>query len=240
MEEVPKDLREEIGVLAGFLNRVEGLRLVLKDLDYRYEYVSEGWQESTGLHEVLGKTVFDVFPLWRAQKYHREEVEVIESERIVDTFEEIVMVEGGREQLWRSLKGPRRRDGEVVGMVIIGLLVDPELLRGRLVDERPEAVDWLERHAVEEMTMLEVADKLGMSRRTLEREFQRKTGMSPASYRKKCRIARGRDLLRYSSKSLAEIAGECGFHDQSHFSRVFSGEEGKTPGQWRFEVKGRD
>ncbi|MGJ8723489.1 MAG: helix-turn-helix domain-containing protein [Roseibacillus sp.] len=225
--------------MSAFLDGVEGLRLVLKDLEYRYQYVSEGWEESTGLREVLGKTVFDVFPLWRAQKYHREEVEVIESEKIVDTFEEIVMVEGGREQLWRSLKGPRRRNGKVVGMVIIGLLVDPNLLRGRLVDERPEAVDWLERHAMEEMTMLEVSEKLGMSQRTLEREFQRKTGMSPASYRLKCRVARGRDLLRYSSKSLAEIASECGFHDQSHFSRVFSSEEGLTPGRWRLEAKAK-
>lgn len=233
---IASELREEIGVLAGFLDGVEGLRLVLKDLDYRYVYVSEGWSESTGLREVEGKTVYDVFPLWRAEKYHREEVGVIESGQVVDTFEEITMVEGGREQVWRSLKGPRRREGKIVGMVILGMLVDPKMLRDRLVDEKPEAVDWMERHATDEMTMAEVSGKLGMSRKSLEREFQRKTGMSPARYRMKCRVARGRDLLRYSSKTLAEIAAECGFHDQSHFSRVFSKEEQVSPGLWREQV----
>ena len=232
-EMVAEELREQIGVLAGFLDEVEGLRLVLKDLEYRYVYVSEGWSESTGLRDVVGKTVFDVFPLWRAQKYHREEVGVIETGEIVDTFEEITMVEGGREQVWRSLKGPRREGGEIVGMVILGMLVDPKMLRDRLVDERPEAVDWMERHAMEELTMADVSEKLGMSRKSLEREFQKKTGMSPARYRAKCRVARGRDLLRYSSKTLAEIAAECGFHDQSHFSHVFQKEEGNSPGAWR-------
>lgn len=234
---VESELRDEVGVLAAFLDGVEGLRLVLKDLDYRYVYVSEGWSESTGLRDVVGKTVFDVFPVWRAEKYHREEVGVMETGDIVDTFEEITMVEGGREQVWRSLKGPRRKGGEIVGTVILGMLVDPKMLRDRLVDERPEAVDWMERHAVEELTMSDISEKLGMSRKTLEREFQRKTGMSPARYRMKCRLGRARDLLRYSRKTLAEIAAECGFHDQSHFSRVFLKEAGKSPGSWRRVVE---
>lgn len=234
---ITAELRDEIGVLAAFLDGVEGLRLVLKDLDYRYVYVSEGWSASTGLRDVVGKTVFDVFPVWRAEKYHREEVGVMETGEIVDTFEEITMVEGGREQVWRSLKGPRRKGGQIVGTVILGMLVDPKMLRDRLVDDRPEAVDWMERHATEEMTMADVSEKLGMSRKSLEREFQKKTGMSPARYRMKCRVGRGRDLLRYSSKTLAAIAAECGFHDQSHFSRVFQKEEETSPGAWRLDTK---
>lgn len=233
MEGFLESVTQEIGVLATFLDRVEGLRVVLKDRDFRYLYVSEGWVESTGLHDVLGKTVFDVFPVWRAEKYHREETAVMEERRVIDTFEELVMVEGGREQVWRSLKGPRWRDGKVIGMVIIGLLVDPEMVKRRLLDTRPEAVDWVERHAGDELTVAEIATQLGMSRRTLERYFQKKTGMSPQGYRTQCRIARARDLLRHSQRSLAEVAGECGFHDQSHFTRTFRQETDLTPGAWR-------
>lgn len=32
---------------------------------------------------------------------------------------------------------------------------------------------------------------------------------------------------------LAEIALDCGFADQSHFTRVFTREEGTSPGSWR-------
>jgi len=169
-------LRQELGVLGSFLDLVEGLRVVLKDREHRYVYVSEGWLESTGLEEVIGKTVFDVFPAWRAERYHREESLVMEEERVIDTFEELVMVEGGRDGVWRSLKGPRWRDGEVIGMVIIGFLIEPEMVRRRSVDTRPEAIDWIERQLGENLTMAEVSERLGMSRRTLERYFQSKTG----------------------------------------------------------------
>jgi AraC-like DNA-binding protein len=33
--------------------------------------------------------------------------------------------------------------------------------------------------------------------------------------------------------SLAEVATECGFADQSHFTRVFTNHEGSSPGKWR-------
>jgi len=195
-----RTLQEELGALGPFLDLVDGLRVVLKDLSHRYVYVSEGWLESTGLEDVIGKTVFDVFPAWRAERYYQEE---------------------------------RWRDGQVIGMVIIGFLIDPEMVRKRLLDTKPEAIDWVERQLRENLTMAEVAEHLGMSRRTLERYFQRKTGMSPSEYRKQCRIARARKLLQYSSRSLAEIAGECGFCDQSHFTRIFREEMKESPGAWR-------
>ena len=118
-------------------------------------------------------------------------------------------------------------------MVIIGFLIEPEMVRRRSVDTRPEAIDWIERQLGENLTMAEVSERLGMSRRTLERYFQSKTGMSPSEYRKKCRIARARKLLRHSQHSLAEIAGECGFCDQSHFTRIFREEMEMSPGAWR-------
>jgi AraC-like DNA-binding protein len=34
---------------------------------------------------------------------------------------------------------------------------------------------------------------------------------------------------------LCEIAIQCGFADQSHFTRVFSAKTGSAPGRWRRE-----
>lgn len=234
-----ESVRDELGALGSFLDGVEGLRCVLKDERYRYEYVSEGWLKSVGLEDVVGKTVFDVFPVWRAERYHREERRVVEKGEVIDTFEELMMVDGGRREVWRSLKGPRMRDGQVVGMVIFGMLVDPEMVRQRMLDERPEAVQFLERHLEENWTIEEVAERMGMSRRSLERYFQKETGMGPGRYRNLCRVARARDLLEFSAKSLAEIAGDCGFCDQSHLSRAFADVHGLAPGIWRKDLRER-
>ena len=44
-------------------------------------------------------------------------------------------------------------------------------------------------------------------------------------------------ILRIGSRgsplALAQIAYECGFADQSHFTRVFTAAVGATPGAWR-------
>jgi transcriptional regulator GlxA family with amidase domain len=50
------------------------------------------------------------------------------------------------------------------------------------------------------------------------------------------RIEMARSLLTNSATPLAEIAGMCGFADQSHFSRVFARMMGTSPGSWRREI----
>jgi AraC-like DNA-binding protein len=45
--------------------------------------------------------------------------------------------------------------------------------------------------------------------------------------------------LRETDASLATIASNCGFFDQSHFSRVFSRLEGCGPRDWRLHKRRR-
>ena len=232
-----KSLVKELGLLGAVLGSGDSLRLVVKDRGHRYLHVNSGWLESVGLEpdaEVLGKTVFDIFPLWRAKRYHDEEVRVMEKRETIDTCEELNLVEGGRQQLWRSLKAPRFDDeGKVVGMVIVGMLIDPDMLRARLTDHRPSAVEWMEQHACEPNTIEKLGKEMNCSRRSLERFFQENTGMSPARYRLQCRIVRAKELLKFSRKSVVQVSGECGFGDQSHFTKVFKEEVGLTPRAWR-------
>jgi AraC family transcriptional regulator len=47
------------------------------------------------------------------------------------------------------------------------------------------------------------------------------------------RAKRAKDLLRGMKMPIAEIAGACGFADQSHFTRVFSKAFRISPGAWR-------
>jgi len=79
----------------------------------------------------------------------------------------------------------------------------------------------------------DVADQCGLSRSYFSRAFKRESGFSPHQWLMKRRIARGKELLREPDRRLAEIAQICGFVDQSHFARVFSKIEGRSPGRWR-------
>jgi AraC-like DNA-binding protein len=65
------------------------------------------------------------------------------------------------------------------------------------------------------------------------RAFKHSTGLPPHQWLINARIEQARTLLAKSTTPLVEIAGMCGFADQSHFSRVFGRSVGASPGAWR-------
>lgn len=99
---------------------------------------------------------------------------------------------------------------------------------------------WQERLAKEliasnltsDQTLGEVAGECRLSATHFARAFKVSTGATPHAWLQARRVERARDLLA-TDLSLAEIALDCGFADQSHFTRVFSRIAGNTPGSWR-------
>jgi AraC family transcriptional regulator len=63
--------------------------------------------------------------------------------------------------------------------------------------------------------------------------FRRFYGVSVGEYVRHRRIEQARRQLVQGDRSLAEIAGNAGFTDQSHFTRAFKRYTGMAPGQYR-------
>jgi transcriptional regulator GlxA family with amidase domain len=70
----------------------------------------------------------------------------------------------------------------------------------------------------------------------LSRAFKQHMGCSIGEYARQSRISRARTLLVASTLSLVDIAAECGFADQAHFSREFKRLAGSTPLAFRREA----
>jgi AraC family transcriptional regulator, exoenzyme S synthesis regulatory protein ExsA len=68
---------------------------------------------------------------------------------------------------------------------------------------------------------------------TFKREFKRVFNDSPAKWVMKQRLNLASRLLETSRLSVSEIAFECGFENQTHFSRVFKEKKGISPLQFR-------
>jgi AraC family transcriptional regulator len=71
------------------------------------------------------------------------------------------------------------------------------------------------------------------------RSFRRATGYTPYEYLIHCRVNRARELLALNPgrSSLAEVASEVGFYDQSHLNRHFKQIVGMTPKQFAMSVQ---
>ncbi|ORE94163.1 transcriptional regulator [Stappia sp. 22II-S9-Z10] len=79
----------------------------------------------------------------------------------------------------------------------------------------------------------DVAARLGVSRRRLERHFRATLGLTPHDAARRVRLAEAKRLLAATPRSVTDIAAETGFSDASHLIRVFRAEEGVTPEVWR-------
>ncbi|HWR31110.1 MAG TPA: AraC family transcriptional regulator [Negativicutes bacterium] len=73
----------------------------------------------------------------------------------------------------------------------------------------------------------------GLSPFHLSRVFTKQIGVPPHTYQLQIRLKKATDLLA-SGRSIAEVAVETGFCDQSHFQRAFKRKFGITPGQYEW------
>lgn len=77
-----------------------------------------------------------------------------------------------------------------------------------------------------------IAARMGMSREGFSRMFSRRSGMPPHAFQLASRLNHARRLLR-AGDTIAAVAADTGFTDQSHFGRWFRRLFGVTPGRYR-------
>ncbi|SHE80013.1 Transcriptional regulator GlxA family, contains an amidase domain and an AraC-type DNA-binding HTH domain [Modicisalibacter ilicicola DSM 19980] len=103
------------------------------------------------------------------------------------------------------------------------------------VDNRQvrRAIAIIEQHLGELISVDELADRVGCSRRGLERSFRESLGVSPQKFSRDLRLRYGLWLLHFTSKSITEVGERCGFSDTAHFSRNFKDTFGYSPSEVR-------
>jgi len=90
-------------------------------------------------------------------------------------------------------------------------------------------VTLMNRHIDDPLSMDELADAAGYSRRHLERLFHEAVGKAPGEFYRDLRLDRGRNLLSTTDLTLMEVALACGYSTVSHFSKSFRARFGTAP-----------
>jgi AraC family transcriptional regulator len=106
--------------------------------------------------------------------------------------------------------------------------------------EDPNSTPWLrslrgildERYA-QHLEINALAREVGVHPVHLSRAFRRAYKVNAGDYVHRRRIQQACRMLRESQTSIAAIAEDLGYTDQSHFSRMFRSITGKTPGRYR-------
>jgi AraC-like DNA-binding protein len=96
-----------------------------------------------------------------------------------------------------------------------------------------KATTYLESHIREDLTRESVAKAVGISPSHFSRLIREKKGRTFTDLLNQYRIERASVLLVRSSNTLAHIANETGFCDQSYFSKVFRRYKDMSPAKYR-------
>ncbi len=104
---------------------------------------------------------------------------------------------------------------------------------GNMQPKLVELVSLMENNLEEPIHLDELANYVNVSRRQLERLFQKYLHCTPSRYYLKLRLARARQLLKQTSLSIIEIATACGFVSTPHFSKCYRDYMGMPPREER-------
>jgi AraC family transcriptional regulator len=95
--------------------------------------------------------------------------------------------------------------------------------------------DYIEGRIDQRLSLTDLAAVSSLSPYHFSRSFKQTVGIGPQRYITQRRLERAKTLMRRTNLSLAEMAQEAGFADQSHLTSVFRRETGVTPGRFRVQ-----
>ncbi|AWY42852.1 helix-turn-helix domain-containing protein [Pseudomonas putida] len=104
---------------------------------------------------------------------------------------------------------------------------------GLAAHQRRLLVEYIDSHLDAAISLGQLAALCALSEYHFARMFRESFGLPPHQYVLARRLSRAREMLRWTSQPLGEIALACGFASASHFTNRFRQSLGGTPGEYR-------
>lgn len=132
------------------------------------------------------------------------------------------------------------RDGTRTSDILCSKLIMDILTLALTSDENEEQYDsglrrklamvnsYIDDHFSEDLSLERLSSEFYISKYYLTREYKKIYGRTIFQHIINVRINYGKSLLRFTDRSIEDIAHLCGFNDQSYFSRQFKKAEGLT------------
>ncbi|MEO0881245.1 MAG: AraC family transcriptional regulator [Pseudomonadota bacterium] len=199
------------------------------------EYRLEGWVENTML--LIDSSIFDRVAQLEPHLPTLDSIVPMTNvcrPRLARLVEEQYRIQASKDAGWKVLA---EANNLRIALEILMAYSDKAIISGSAanLDERElrNLNDYIDTQLGSSFSLTDLASVLDRSPLQMARAFKATTGETPYRYILMRRIGRARTLLESSSKTIAEIAYECGFASQSHMTTVFSDKLGITPGKYR-------
>ena len=100
-------------------------------------------------------------------------------------------------------------------------------------------VDYLMGHYQDDISLAEIADRVGMNTTYFSRFFRKSTGQTFNQYLTKIRVSKACELLTTSERQITSICYEVGYNNVANFNRRFRNLKKVTPREYRSRARAR-
>ncbi len=118
------------------------------------------------------------------------------------------------------------------GTLIISCKTVPRNSKNELIEK---IIVYLSEHFTSKITLDDIAKEFGYNKYYISHIISESLFCNFSALINIYRIGLAQNLLIYTNKSISNIASECGFQNQTSFSRVFSKRVGLSPGKFRIK-----
>ena len=215
---------------------LEDVPLWIKDVAGTYQWVSVSFLLNFGLktrEQAIGHNDYDLCGEALANQYRIDDERVLRGERILSRVELVGRFDHTARWCVTSKIPLHDARGRVVGNAGVTRPLGRQGPGAPADSPLSEAVRFVSQRYAEHITNHDLAKSCGLSVRAFERQFRATYQSSPHDYVRQMRVRMSCGALVFSKKSLAEVASEFGFADQSHFAKEFRRILGETPRQYR-------
>lgn len=134
--------------------------------------------------------------------------------------------------------------GDISAAAAVHLVAQRQGLPGSAAN-KPVLAPWQVSFAIRTMqlgqegpiSIARIARLCGLSPSYFVRAFSNTVGIAPYAWFARQRVDRAKSLLTETDMPLAQLALECGFSDQAHFTKSFAKVTGLTPARWRRGIR---
>ena len=218
-----KQLGADKPEIIALFDQIENLQFWIKDTAGRFVWVNTPFLIDFGFKdrsEVVGLTDYDITDANLANQYRADDEQVLNG-RSIRSRVELVGRFNHTAQWYITSKLPlHNRSGRVVGTAGVTM---PYRHKGAEASNRSlgPAIEYVIKHCGEPVTNRDLAKVCKISLRVFHQQFVATYHTTPHEYIRRHRVRASCSALVFSSKSMAEIAHEFGFSDQSHYTREF-------------------
>ncbi len=229
--------------LVALFDCIEGVQFWINDRAGHYRAMNRACLLDYSLAsfaEAEGKTDFDLSPTHIATQFRLDDERVLKGATIANRVELVGRFDHTAVWCVTDKVPLRNARGQIVGTAGVARLLAKDAELPAAADAvLARAVTFLREHLDEPLDNATLARHAGLSVRVLERRFRDAFDLAPQQYLRRLRVRLACHPLVYSERTLAEIASDHGFCNQSHFGREFRRETGMTPRAYceRFQTR---